>query len=327
MHETGPIAEDLLDARDNHPSQGADGGWCNCELGWVGSDCSTKQCPVHNGQVCNGQGVCNAQTGQCECRFPYHSSHRQGGACELKFCPGTKLAPVGRSVGARPLFAKDYTVCSGHGECMHETGPIAEDLLDARDNHPSQGADGGWCNCELGWVGSDCSTKQCPVHNGQVCNGQGVCNAQTGQCECSAAYFGTQCELKHCPDAVFKFNGNPPARPLEPSDFVECSSRGVCDYSNGVCGCSNSTHGPHCEFKQCPKAETGFVCSGEGVCDQITGHCNCFEGSTGSACQETMCPMDQNALECGGAARGKCDRSTGHCNCVPPYSKYDCSGD
>merc|ERR1711865_570949 len=325
MHETGPMAQNYVTRRENHASQGADGGWCNCEVGWMGPDCSRKQCPVHDGKVCNEQGECDPETGQCSCRFPYHSKHRQGGSCELKHCPGTKLAAIGRNPASRSLFAKDYIPCSGHGECMHETGPMAQRYVTRRENHASQGTDGGWCNCEVGWMGPDCSRKQCPVHDGKVCNEQGDCDPETGQCRCNKNFFGRICELRHCPDFFPKFGSNTPKRNLWTTDFVECSDHGTCSHNEGTCSCSSQYHGPACQLKQCPKSSDGFVCNGEGSCNEAAGECHCFEGLTGPACEETLCPFDNNKLECGGVERGDCNRLNGHCACKSGFSKYDCS--
>ena len=50
-----------LDATDNVASQGHyAAGECECDPTWdLTSDCSQKQCPVHRGKLCNGQGYCN----------------------------------------------------------------------------------------------------------------------------------------------------------------------------------------------------------------------------------------------------------------------------
>lgn len=45
---------------------------------------------------------------------------------------------------------------------------------------------------------------------------------------------------------------------------AECSSRGICDRSTGICKCQGNYEGPACERMKCPN-----MCSGHGQCLSI----------------------------------------------------------
>jgi len=53
---------------------------------------------------------------------------------------------------------------------------------------------------------------------------------------------------------------------------------GECDYTNGICKCSEGYSGDNCEKKICINN-----CSGNGKC--INGNCLCNNGFIGKACQ------------------------------------------
>lgn len=162
----------------------------SCDAGYGGADCSLRLCPhtatsfsdvdelaiggsdgffytsdigqkstatFHGRHVyreCAGQGVCDYETGQCNC-FPGFT----GRGCVRHECPNS---------------------CSGHGICVtddmnlyhntHAQGNVeilpaqlfspaktsSESSLWAADNMQS-------CLCDGGWMGHDCSLRQCPV--------------------------------------------------------------------------------------------------------------------------------------------------------------------
>lgn len=223
--------------------------------------------------------------GTCRCSFPYFNGPKE--ACELKFCPGTKIQVVGR-VPTRTLHASDYIVCSGHGECLHSdpavhhaassptesahsasrrpSGDKAERVREVRD---------GWCDCSQGWFGPDCAQRLCPVFNGTECNNQGSCNRQTGRCECRGRFFGNDCSWRHCDGFLMKHAARSMKRPvLGHSDFYECHAgtkltRGTCNYDTGECYCSDQFYGTQCEFVRCPQ-HNGVDCNGQGNCEVHT---------------------------------------------------------
>lgn len=104
----------------------------------------------------------------------------------------------------------------------------------------------GNCACFPGYDGSACQRTAC--ENG--CNGHGICQsnlkfAEDGNarylkawdsgnhfgCKCDSGYRGGDCSLVECPssDDPLNWHGN--------SEGRDCSGRGVCDYTTGVCQC------------------------------------------------------------------------------------------
>lgn len=90
--------------------------------------------------------------------------------------------------------------------------------------------------------------------------------------------------------------------------YVECSGRGTCDYSTGLCRCFEGFEGRGCRRTSCPNG-----CSGHGRCltnaemnsdysslngpndeywDQSrTQSCNCDRGYSGYDCSQRICPF------------------------------------
>ncbi|GMH85097.1 hypothetical protein TrVE_jg14216 [Triparma verrucosa] len=166
-----------------HGACGSLSGFCSCENGWTGPNCSVE-CPGGHGNPCNvNRGACyfDADAGEstCECYEGFWS-----GDCS-RDCP------------------KDSSgnICGGHGSCSSDTGE---------------------CLCVPGYYGSSC-TQSCPgrenggAGGGAGCNGNGVCCTQQGssdsytpcevvpigQCACNAGYTGDSCEEKYCYDGCF----------------------------------------------------------------------------------------------------------------------------
>eukprot|EP00941_MAST-03F_sp_MAST-3F-sp1_P004447 g4447.t1 len=147
---------------------------------------------------------------------------------------------------------------------------------------------------------------------------------------------------------------------------AECSNRGTCNTSTGVCTCeagfieSDMKGGAgnvrNCAYKdpavtisECamgkPTPSTFAVCSGHGTCSSDgTYKCSCNDGYTGYSCSDRLCPTgiawwdeasDTNTAhavaEC--SNRGECDRAIGICKCDSAFEgpacermKCDCNG-
>lgn len=135
---------------------------CKCHDNWglglnhLSSDCSERICPFdiawvdganslgfrHNHAECSNKGLCNRETGECEC-FPGF----EGDACQRTTCPND---------------------CSGHGRCVY--------MANLRENHESISRVHDeskihvhtWdefksraCECDPGYDGVDCSKRYC----------------------------------------------------------------------------------------------------------------------------------------------------------------------
>eukprot|EP00163_Fabomonas_tropica_P007935 TRINITY_DN1756_c0_g1_i2.p1 TRINITY_DN1756_c0_g1~~TRINITY_DN1756_c0_g1_i2.p1 ORF type:complete len:687 (-),score=104.58 TRINITY_DN1756_c0_g1_i2:13-2073(-) len=168
--------------------------------------------------------------------------------------------------------------CSGRGTCVE-----------------------GKCNCQVGYIGDDCSQAQCL----NDCNGIGICDSVSGLCQCPKPWHGADCSIRSCPN--------------------ECSGNGQCDEQTGKCQCNTGYTGSDCGTstlsvlpdqitrRACPNG-----CSGRGRC--VAGECQCMAPWNGTDCSERPCPGD-----CSGF--GVCDKSTGFCKCDLGRGGCDCSED
>jgi hypothetical protein len=140
--------------------------------------------------------------------------------------------------------AHQETECSGRGSCDYTSGK---------------------CTCDAGYTGEACSRTTCP----NSCSGHGTCqslqffydegrggngdvyggieaNQQYG-CACDGGYRGNDCSLIECPSGPDPMGGD------GGSEGLDCSGRGICDYSSGQCTCAKGYTGSACE------SQTNFV--------------------------------------------------------------------
>jgi len=146
-------------------------GVCECYDNWgVGmshdsGDCSERKCPYefawvdapdktghhHKYVECAAKGICDRETGLCECFDGY-----EGKACQRTSCPNS---------------------CSGHGTCAYiedleepagwNTNPISY-FSDDYPSHPYHYWDKTrtrGCRCDPEWFDVDCSKRMCPYGN------------------------------------------------------------------------------------------------------------------------------------------------------------------
>ena len=202
-----------------------------CPAGKAIGDVATSSDTAHALTECSNMGVCDRNTGLCECFPPF-----EGSSCERMKCPND---------------------CSGHGTCMtmaelsqlHEGSPMTENFMYGTASGLSNVA---WdhdvmtaCLCDSSW----------PV---------GVYEGQTQLSE----YFGADCSLKHCPSGDDPFTTNDEticqgknqlasraSTPAKTSTndghygnicHIDCSNRGICDYSTGTCTCFEGSWGDNC---------------------------------------------------------------------------------
>lgn len=127
--------------------------------------------------------------------------------------------------------------CSGRGVCDYGNGK---------------------CKCAAGYTGEACQRVACP----NMCSGHGQCQAEsrfvkdsglggTGYdaydadqqygCKCDDGYRGPDCSSIECPSGADILGGDGGA------EGQDCSGRGLCDYSSGLCKCLKGYYGERCE--------------------------------------------------------------------------------
>lgn len=160
------------------------------EPAWTGPDCSLRTCPkdyawvgqvvnandLHPWTECSNKGICNRDTGTCECFAGY-----EGVACQRTECPDD---------------------CNGRGNCWPEK------ILAMKANRdystPWDAMKHVGCFCDPGFRGPSCEFQECPSsadpldgygnEAGRDCSGRGLCDYQNGVCECFSGFYGTRCD-------------------------------------------------------------------------------------------------------------------------------------
>lgn len=177
--------------------------------------------------------------------------------------------------------------CSGHGSCG------AADV----------------CDCHQNWGGGDCSLRQCAFGPSWTATSTDLMNDDRVADDIIAmtpgGWFSTDSDDNF--DYVATFETLHPKTPATHA-YVECSGRGTCDYSTGLCRCFEGFDGRGCRRTSCPND-----CSGHGNCltnseinDQyssLTGpndeywdqdrtqSCVCDRGFSGYDCSQRICPF------------------------------------
>ena len=125
---------------------------------------------------------------------------------------------------------KENAVCSNHGLCEHETGTckcfatsVGIYTWDSSDGYGNRGLRGD-CGYKV------LNAQSCP----NLCSFRGICNTTTYNCECYAGYGGPDCSRINCPTGPAWFD-EPTANNQAHAPGVECSNRGLCDYTTGEC--------------------------------------------------------------------------------------------
>ena len=131
----------------------------------------------------------------------------------------------------------------------------------------------------------------------------------------------------------------------------DCSDRGICDYTTGICSCStgydtSDGYGNEGQRGDCGYATASVTacpgetsCTGHGTCEGTpTYACQCSNGYTGADCSLYTCPygnswfslptddeeshLTTGKAEC--ADMGLCDRTTGACSCMDGFEGAAC---
>ncbi|KAL7553937.1 hypothetical protein ACHAWF_017304 [Thalassiosira exigua] len=144
---------------------------CDCESGRSGPDCSLIDCPTgkswfsfpsadntaHSEAECSDMGICNRDTGQCEC-----ASGFEGAACQYLTCQQD---------------------CHGNGECLsmsklaekNEVNGVLFPYTYGSDPNNALTWDSGQvfgCHCSDNFEGHECNLKSCPSGDDPLTNHQ-----------------------------------------------------------------------------------------------------------------------------------------------------------
>lgn len=132
---------------------------------------------------CSGQGICNRESGQCQCYPGYN-----GDACQRLSCPND---------------------CSNHGRCVKVYEALEQPTVSQYNGYGNK-ENIYSCICDPGHRGSDCSLLECPSDI----------------------------------DPMKATNG----ATTDADEYRDCSGRGNCDYSTGLCGCFDGFYGEACQY-------------------------------------------------------------------------------
>lgn len=174
--------------------------------------------------------------------------------------------------------------CSDHGSCID-----------------------GYCLCEPGYYGIDCSNATCP---GSVCYYDDNHIQHCTHC-CFDGYEHDLVENNTYISGVGKL---PCHRHEDDGDGIfSGSSNGICD-GFGTCQCAPPFLGEDCSIMDCKDD-----CNENGYCslEFPVARCICNEGYFGETCQYIEC------LNNCSSPNGDCDHNTGLCRCKPIYSPFD----
>ena len=160
------------------------------EAEWVGADCSLRACKkgfawvgavvnsndLHPWTECSNKGMCDRESGYCEC-FPGY----EGIACQRTACPDD---------------------CNGQGTCLTEKHLAAK--AGRTYTVPWDAMKHIGCLCDAGYRGPTCDLRECPSgpdplggfgnEAGRDCSGRGLCDYFDGLCQCFSGFFGERCQ-------------------------------------------------------------------------------------------------------------------------------------
>ena len=183
---------------------------------------------------CSGHGTCEVNQ-NCVCYKGLDGEAEWTSPdCSERTCPHD-YAWVGSVVNANDLHP--WAECSNKGICDRKSG---------------------LCACFSGYDGIACQRSLCPGN----CNNRGTCwpekylaekagrsynqpwdSLKAVGCVCDAGFRGTECELQECP------SGTDPLDGYGSEAGRDCSGRGLCDFSVGICNCFSGFFGTRCQHQ------------------------------------------------------------------------------
>jgi len=206
-----------------------------------------------------------------------------------------KFVAVLVAAGVGVASASCANDCSGHGVCGSTQ-----------------------CECYRNWIGSDCSERVCTFGRAFIDSPTGDLNGD-GAHDPHRAFIPTENNVVHGISNVVggrselydEFYGYARSDRIADWDeahfYRECSNKGICDRSTGLCNCFPGYWGEGCDRTVCPDD-----CNGHGVCRTLadsydgdyqvwdlhkTAKCVCDAGFSGPACSMRDCPRGADPVE------------------------------
>jgi len=190
------------------------------------------------------------------------------------------------AVYATVVSAECANACSGHGKCT------SYDM----------------CICNRNWQSNDCSERVCQFGLAHV-------DTPKGDLDMSGSISGPDQPIIEN-NFRYPYGTTEQFPPMQDSDlnnldnsahyYMECSNKGICDRSSGLCTCYDGYDGVSCQRASCPGYPSS--CSGHGVCKSIkqlaeadggnvyklwdkdvTMGCECDMGFFGPDCSQKDC--------------------------------------
>lgn len=304
---------------------------CPYEIAWV--DTPDKLGKRHKYAECANRGICNRDTGECEC-FPGY----EGKGCQRTSCPND---------------------CSGHGRCMYiddlPYGAVAQDYDNGNftEQDPRRFAYYAWdkrktrgCVCDPEYGDVDCSKRMCPYGTDVMDQRLDLTSPAKYQVQKIAFEAVTTLNLAGLGGKTFaltfksKLNETFTTLPIPlftgASDYrtfilnvkkaLERLPNGVIDKVD-VAGTYDGTidtaflnitfSGTTVQGPQHLITVRSYAC-GDGCSPKLTG----LELSPFTQNVTEIQLSDFNSYECG--RRGKCDYATGICQCFAGYNGPTC---
>jgi len=164
------------------------------------------------------------------------------------------------------------------------------------------------------------------------CSGNGICNAGS-VCECELNFLGNDCSERLC--LFGKAFVDSPLGDVNSNGGIDTDQQIQYQYSNGLVGEQyDNAYGLARADNKAAWNEAHFYreCSNKGTCDRTTGQCACFPGFEGEGCRRITCPNSCSGhgqcvnMAVSNAAYAAWDeKKTVECQCDPGYTGADCS--
>lgn len=173
--------------------------------------------------------------------------------------------------------------CSGNGDCM------AKDM----------------CECYKSFQGNDCADRMCLFGHAHVDTPKGDIDMDQDRESAGTILVNSQ---QYAAGTYEYFN--PSAAAEEAHFYMECSNKGICDRSTGLCQCFDGYEGNGCQRTTCPGR-----CNGHGTCESIR-ELGLKAGGTLFGGEGTSGPITYDLWD---------SNSTYGCRCDPWYFGPDCN--